>query len=444
VPNDRSKLLGAILSSTFLGNDSLSYVEPKCSTADCDWPIYGSLGICSEVKNITTLARNDPVITNLTTAKIASLYNSSKESVALFAIPERYLPTSVLVNGFVFSPTGVFNQSVADTMSADLFIAYSNKALNISEGFDDLSNFQFLEMAFYWCVKSYSTTVKNGTATTIELSRRSEIMSPKPGNASTSLNTFGNIGFRSCYKTNPPRCRGYGGTDVVFAPPEGLPPTSPTRFWMDLWTALAVSYTIHFNIGGGLLQTEDLTIYAHEGDTSLALSTALFGDRMGLEPHPPDIQLENIRRTAENIARGISNALRILPSIVDEQSSWNGTAYFPQVVFTVRWPWLFLISGQLMLTWILFFYMIWLNNRWDLEPLRDDFFATGHIFQISNILPRIFDTIGGLRQVAGDIPVLLQRDTGTRVLRLVASSLGGGNSFELSDLERVENVILRA
>ena len=73
---------------------------------------------------------NDSGIISSTRAQISNLYNSSSQSAALVIIPERYLPTYVVVSNFIPSPTKAFNQSVTNTMHANLFIAYSNEPLN--------------------------------------------------------------------------------------------------------------------------------------------------------------------------------------------------------------------------------------------------------------------------------------------------------------------------
>jgi hypothetical protein len=397
------------------------YLEPNCSTAECDWLPYGSLGICSGVKNITEFAMNDSGIISLARAQISNLYNSSSQSAALVFIPERYSPTYVVVSNFIPSPTKAFNQSVTNTMHANLFIAYSNEPLNISAGFDNnLNGFHFLEVALYWCTKSYSTSVKNGTSTTVELFTKSEILTPQAANMSRSLSVFYNAGFTGCYDPHSPPCQGYGGTEVDFAAPDGLPLDSKPKYWVDLWTALAMSFTTHFAMMGGALQTAGLTIYAENSDTALGLSTALFGDRIGLEPYPLEVQLQNIQQTAANIARGLTNALRKLPPAPGQQSLVYGTAYIPQVVFTVRWPWMFLITCQLVLTWVLLWRTIRMNMKAHLEVMRGDLMATGHIFQISPVLPQMFSTISALHSAAGNIIVRLQQGEvaqGVKLLR---------------------------
>jgi hypothetical protein len=54
VNGDELLIQTAYLTAAYLApNQSLPGVDPICSSSDCDWPIYGSLGICAETVNIS-------------------------------------------------------------------------------------------------------------------------------------------------------------------------------------------------------------------------------------------------------------------------------------------------------------------------------------------------------------------------------------------------------
>jgi len=282
-------------------------------------------------------------------------------------------------------------------MHANIFIAYADEPISMATGFSpsDLSRFHFLDVALYWCVTRYSTTFSNGVAKTVEISSRAQLTgdslakitntvppSPKQG----GLDVMYNADFaKACYSPDPngEACLGFGGEDVHLlapssssssssssSPPSGggasLPNQSQSQTGssgeeekekthaVDLWTALTASYLTYFTLTGGLLQTWGLTMFAREGDVAFGLSAAIFGDRFGLEPYPPDQQLERMQRVVANMARGLSNGLRELAGgnpatahIGEEAQFVRGKVFVQETVLSYDAKWLIGLAVQL-------------------------------------------------------------------------------------------------
>src|SRR5690242_11219720 len=65
VQGDELRVQEAYLTAAYLGpNQTLPGVEPICSSGDCDWPVYGSLGICTEIVNISA-STNSSLLSSL-------------------------------------------------------------------------------------------------------------------------------------------------------------------------------------------------------------------------------------------------------------------------------------------------------------------------------------------------------------------------------------------
>src|ERR1700733_12317131 len=71
----------AYLTAAYLGpNQTLPGVDPTCSSGDCDWPIYGSLGICAETVNISA-STNSSLLSWLQEVFLAELRGSQYATV---------------------------------------------------------------------------------------------------------------------------------------------------------------------------------------------------------------------------------------------------------------------------------------------------------------------------------------------------------------------------
>ncbi|KAK4443536.1 hypothetical protein QBC34DRAFT_443290 [Podospora aff. communis PSN243] len=430
-PFDRTAVLQAIRTGASPQNDTVPYVQPKCLTGDCDFPVVSSLAICSATSNLTEQARNSPRIQGVVMAQMDSIFKRMGDAgPPVIGDPPLFM-LAVAAND---QPTGAFEQAIVDTTSVDLILAFSNEPILLSGGVPkDFSNVQFVEIAFHFCTVAYEARVRNGTATTVELSRGAKILSPSPGNASTTLNILTNPRFMDCYNPTLPKCQGYG--DEV---PDGA--ATKGQLWIDLWTALTLSFTLQLSLTGGILQTGELTEFVRGGDASLALSTGLLGDEPGLRPYAPDVQLRNIERTASNIARALSNTMRLLaPAAGQAPVVVEGTAYRLRAVYTVRLHWLALIVCQNIAAWLIFLRAVWLSRRCRLEAIREEPLAKEHILMRSDdVLPRRLSHGQKVADIAGDTVVRLYRDRVDGFLKFCVAECANMGCHEnvVDDLEK--------
>src|SRR2546423_1037549 len=81
VRGDELLVQTAYLAAAYLGpNQTLPGVDPICSSGDCDWPIYGTLGICAEVVNISATT-NSSLLPWLQEVFLAELRQSQYSTV---------------------------------------------------------------------------------------------------------------------------------------------------------------------------------------------------------------------------------------------------------------------------------------------------------------------------------------------------------------------------
>lgn len=66
-----------------------------------------------------------------------------------------------VIIGLLGPPSNAFNQSVNDLMLSDSFVAYTDELLPNADTFD-MSRVKYLEVAFWWCTKTYHTVVTSG------------------------------------------------------------------------------------------------------------------------------------------------------------------------------------------------------------------------------------------------------------------------------------------
>lgn len=148
-------------------NTEAPHVAPSCSSGDCVWPAYGSLAVCSGVVNLT--AHGSPaLLANLravTSKRLQTLYSTIDRNGDVYGIDDflgKVLPNFYpVIIGPMSSPSTLFNASVNTLIINDNFIAYPVEIMNSSAPLD-LTKLHFLEVAFWWCTKTFESKVKSG------------------------------------------------------------------------------------------------------------------------------------------------------------------------------------------------------------------------------------------------------------------------------------------
>lgn len=280
-------------------------VKPNCSSGECTWSPYGSLAICSGVANLTALG-DSPLLETLrdtTEKRMRVLFETSNVTAGSAGYGDFYLAISEtfpIIIGLLDSPSKVFNGSVTELIVSDSFIAYTDEMVNTSAPFD-MAKVKYLEVAFWWCTKTYTTEVTQGQATTVEISTASKAKEYK-----NTLNVSWDPKFYPCYSTG--RCNEtYGATEVSLEPPPGLI-SSDESYTVHLWTDLTASMLLASTMLDSLLLDRTRGVVASNGGgVAKAFGFSLLGDFLATEVPLPEIQLTSVRTVVSNTARSMTN-----------------------------------------------------------------------------------------------------------------------------------------
>lgn len=159
---------GAIPNGLFANTTiSLDYTAPTCSSGNCTFPDYQSLGICSSVANVTasgkrTILPNEDkycildkfCVTNGDTNGLGNITSAASSSQIYAKEPNTPLN---------FSSVAFAHGNNAATI-ADFYILYLDKNKNVTNG----NVYAAVEFTLTWCVPTFSTKVDNSTAITTQ------------------------------------------------------------------------------------------------------------------------------------------------------------------------------------------------------------------------------------------------------------------------------------
>lgn len=308
-PQDARLEKQALLNGAFFSpNETVPFVAPICSSGDCEWEPYGSLAICSAVVNMTETSRNATFLDDLRNATAGQLEAmitatlTAGNMLGLQTETNSSIPPSLpIVVGSVSSPTNAFNTSITELIINDQFIAYSNIPItNASVG--DMANFEFVEIVFYWCTKTFSTVVKDGRAVTTELGLEAL---PK-SRSSFLLNSAWSPAAASCFANG--QCdETLAGVEVELEAPPGA--RSGENYTIDVLTANLGSILVAESMQASVLtdQARGFSIASTGGGMAEAFSFALFGGFMSAERLAVTDQFRNINGVVENMAQTMTN-----------------------------------------------------------------------------------------------------------------------------------------
>lgn len=381
-PYDVTRLKHVILDGAFtVVNETVPHAAPRCSSADCDWPVYGSLGICAEVVNLTSSASS---VGNATL--MDGLRNATRERLRLLSVFAGSVGNTPVagvypvVMGPLSGPTGLLRTIPTELIGGDTYVAYSDRPVAVG-GDTDLAGFVFLEVAFGYCAKAFRTEVRAGVHTTTELEpAHAKVLRP----SAWSLNFPWSPGFYPCYVAGT--CNEtIGGQHAVIeaAPgtvpvPDGQGGGGPAGYYIDTWTALLSSALLSATAEDAtLLDQRKGLVLTSGGGVGQAFATALFGDLLRPGYPTPREQADAVANITANMARAMTNLLRTgdtgrsVPRgggvsrsnngdsttgvaatdwAVQATHSVLGTTLVPQTFVAVRWAWVVLLAGQLALS----------------------------------------------------------------------------------------------
>jgi hypothetical protein len=284
----------AYLTAAYLGpNQTLPGVDPTCSSGDCDWPIYGSLGICAEIVNISA-STNSSLLFWLQEVFFAELQGSQYSTVIAEAGNAPYY-LAVMIP--FTDPSTEFKEAPPQTVISQAFIGYFNNPVSLANN-TELAKVQYIGVSLYFCTQSFSTTVKGGIQNTSELAYTNNILS---SSTTELMNSYWNSALFGTAICDPgPQT----GSTIALSGATGL---SNETYTVDFCTGAYLSGLYIIGTSGGILLDLELSVVDAVGQISEALGIAIYGDFNSSAIPDPATQYGNIEFMMENIGKSLTS-----------------------------------------------------------------------------------------------------------------------------------------
>ena len=242
----------------------------------------------------------------MTEKRLNVLFNTSQSTAeALGYGPGVYFRLVPQVFPLIVGPldkqTGAFNKSVTDLMASDSFIAYTDEPLPNALPFD-MSRVRYLEMAYWWCTKTYQTNVTGGKAATVEVATRSQLTKP-----ARTLNMPWAREFYPCYTTGTCNAT-YGGDVAQLAAPPGTEDGPAVNYTLHVWSELTASALLATTMFDSVFFDHTRgVVFSNGGGVAKAFGVSLLGDFLSTTVPAPESQLGNMQDLVSNAARSATN-----------------------------------------------------------------------------------------------------------------------------------------
>jgi hypothetical protein len=294
VHGDDLLVQAAYLTAAYLGpNQTLPGVDPICSSGDCDWPIYGSLGICAEIVNISA-STNSSLLSWLQEVFLVELQGSQYSTVVAEAGSAPYY-LAVLIP--FPDPSTEFKEAPPQTVISQSFIGYFNNPVSLTNN-TELAKVQYIGVSMYFCTQSFSTTVKGGIQNTSELAYSNNILS---SSTTESINSYWNSALFGTPTCDPgPQT----GSTITLSGATGL---SNETYTIDFCTGTYLSGLYIVGTSGGVLLDLKHAVVDTVGQISQALGIAIYGDFYSSAIPDPATQYGNIMVMMENIGKSLTS-----------------------------------------------------------------------------------------------------------------------------------------
>jgi hypothetical protein len=293
VHGDELLVQTAYLTAAYLGpNQTLPGVDPICSSGDCDWPIYGSLGICAETVNISA-STNSSLLSWLQEVFLYELRGSQYTTVIAEA---GNAPYYLAVQIPFIEPSTEFKAPL-QTVISQAFIGYFNNPVSLTND-TDLAKIQYIGVSLYFCTQSFSTTVKGGIHNTSELAYTNNIVS---SSTNTSVNSYWTSELFGAALCDPGPLT---GSTITLGGATGL---SNETYTIDFCTGVYLSALYIIGTSGGILLDLQFSVVDAVGQISQALGIAIYGDLNSSAIPDPATQYGNIKFMMENIGKSLTS-----------------------------------------------------------------------------------------------------------------------------------------
>ncbi|OAA59656.1 hypothetical protein SPI_05854 [Niveomyces insectorum RCEF 264] len=346
------RMVDAIHSGLEPNGGNYTNLVPDCSTAECTFPPFPTVGICAKVANATDLL-NVTVLPNAGFNDSTGWGDEASVGVSVTAFnvtapqPGAWITTPVgyTMNMFSLNDSFLFSddRDLMYTSLHDFLVIYSNGP-NISYPNHDGSvvpNFQAAEVILHVCVKTLQVRVSGGEATTTA--------------SDSSYRIVGDVPPVPIYKHD---CITWNITGVVTPFQCGYVPTHVDKPYTLTLDGPGGNFSVHSK-----LMTE-VTVDMHMalvtfwnwngrsqssetgGDVGMKLVNAVWGSTDGLEA-----QFNRIQEVAGGVATGGTNMFRSMQPFKGVPNSYviNGTAWTNETYVHVRWGWLAFLGAQIVI-----------------------------------------------------------------------------------------------
>jgi hypothetical protein len=294
VHGDELLVQTAYLTAAYLGpNQTLPGVDPICSSGDCDWPIYGSLGICAEIVNISA-STNSSLLSWLQEVFLIEIQKSQYATVISEAGSAPYY-LAVLIP--LPDPSTEFKEAPPQTVISQAFVGYFNNPVRLTND-TDLATILYIGVSLYFCTQSFSTTVKGGVHNTSELAYNNNILS---SSTTESMNSYWNLALYGNPICDPGPLT---GSTITLSGAAGL---SNETYTIDFCTGVYLSGLYIIGTSGGILLDLGRSITDVVGQISQALGIAIYGDFNSSTIPDPATQYGNIKLMMENIGKSLTS-----------------------------------------------------------------------------------------------------------------------------------------
>ncbi|KAK5652179.1 hypothetical protein OQA88_10822 [Cercophora sp. LCS_1] len=328
-----------------------------CSTGECQFPDMVSLGVCSDIADISHLLKTTELPPR-GWPNMPGLPSNQTWSASLPAGQNLTIPTLFAFDFFLaldLAPSLAFPSLTPQTFT-NIYLIYSNVLHLNDPGLLPVVEFRAVEMIWYWCAKSHSVNVTNGVTHISSVSVSSTILN----DTTTALNMPLNRNFILCvFELAPAKCEDLTWGNLTLSPPPGFETHPPLvvnelaslslsaflsmSFWNGIKSPLNLASQTTFEIASeneGMFRSLGRRLFRVQGDLSLAFAINMYRDFSGGFVDKEE-QLGVLRRVTGNIAVGVENFIR---------ADWrahtltagpvSGTVLVETTFVRVRWEWL--------------------------------------------------------------------------------------------------------
>ncbi|CAK7230310.1 hypothetical protein SBRCBS47491_007541 [Sporothrix bragantina] len=332
------------------GAKNYTDLEPECSTAECSFPSFPTLGVCAKVANATALL-NVTVLPNAGFNDSSGWGDETSINTRMVAYnvtapqPGAWITTPVAytMNYFTLNESLYFqdDRDLRYTTLHDGLVIYSNGP-NISYPNHDVTavpTFQAAEVVLHLCVKTLDVKVSQGKAVTTSSNEQFHILGDVPSepifkHECVSWGITGEVTPFVCgYVPHQPRTP----YTIALEGPGGNF-SAHSKLLAEVTVDMHLGLTTFWNWNGRAGSSET------GADVGMKLINAVWGTNDGLEA-----QFERITQVANGIAIGGTNMLRTMQPFKGTANSYmvQGTAWASETYVHVRWGWLAFLGAQI-------------------------------------------------------------------------------------------------